>query len=284
MGGADISMAISLSRWQPRDDLYRYPQLFAGSCLLSGIGLFLSHAWNLPEKGLVSVFLAAAALTTWFRYLLAENRDAIWLARQRPRDVNLRTAGSVLAMFMGVVAAFAVAAALLGEDQTRGGFGFIFASAAVGDGTILDRQFADFDGVLRHNLQVLVAFFCLAFVYHAYGALLTIAWNACAWSLVLVVLVARGAAVTDVSPALFVTVATAAVLPHLVLEAAGYVSATLASVFISRAVFKYGVSDPRTRQVLVAGGKLLATATVMLIVAAWVESTLPRWALAQLAN
>lgn len=271
----DISMAISLSRWSLYSDWRRYPQLLMGSAILTGVGLFLSHVWNLPEKGLVSVFLAAAALATWFRQLLDENRDAIWHLQVPSRTANTRTGLSVLAMFMGIFTAFGIGAAFIGEDQVQEGFRFIFASAGVEHGTILTRQFANFGGVLGHNALVMLAFFCLAFVYHSYGALLTLAWNGCAWALVLVVLVMRGAAASDVSPPLFIAVAIAAVLPHLILEAAAYVSATLASVFLSRAMFKYGIIDPRTKQVAWACVKLLLAAVVALVLAAAVESTLP---------
>lgn len=268
-------MAVSLSRWRLHNDWRRYPQLMAVSVVMTGIALFLSHAWNLPEKGLVSVFLAAAGLTTRVRYLLDENRDAIWIKQELPRSVNLRTTFSLLAMFLGIFVAFGVGALWLGEAQVRSGFGFIFASAGVGHGTILTREFADFSGILRHNALVMVAFFCLAFVYHAYGGLLTLAWNGCAWAMVLVVLVMRGAAVSDASFLWFLSVSVAAVLPHLVLEASAYVSAALAAVFLSRALFKYGLAGPRMRQVAVACVKLMTAAVVGLVVAAWVESTLP---------
>ena len=268
-------MAISLSRWQLHDGWKRYPQLIFGSVVMTAIGLFLSHVWNLPEKGLVSVFLSAAALHTRFRFLLDENRDAIWLFSTPPRVANTRTGLSVLAMFLGIFIAFGVGAAFLGEAQVQRDFGFIFASAGVEHGTILTRQFADFAGVLRHNTLVMLAFFCLAFVYHAYGGLLTLAWNGCAWALVLVVLVMRGAAGFDGSPVLFAAVSIAAVLPHLVLEAGAYVCATLASVFMSRALFKYGFGDPKTKRVAIACLKLSLAAAVMLVAAAWVESTLP---------
>lgn len=278
----DISMAISLSRWQPRNDWRRYPQLFFGSALMTAVGLFLSHVWKLPAQGLVSVFLAAAALTSWFRFLIDENRDCIWLFGVRPRDANIRTALSVLAMFMGVFAAFAIGAALLGEAGTRHAFSFIFASAGVGDGTILERSFADVFGLIAHNTLVMLAFFCLAFVYHAYGALLTIAWNSAAWACVLVVLVGRAAQISSLSGPVFVLLAGLALLPHLVLEASAYVAATLASVFMSRALYKYGLGDPRTRQVSGAVLRLMGFAVLALIAAAVVESTVPSWALAHM--
>ena len=42
--------------------------------------------------------------------------------------------------------------------------------------------------------QVRATFFVLAFVYQAYGALLSLCWNACVWAIVLTLLVGRGAA------------------------------------------------------------------------------------------
>jgi len=275
-------MAISLSRWQPFDDWRRYPQLFVGSALLTSVGFFLCHVWNLPEKGLVSVFLAAAALASWFRYLLDENRDAIWMFRVAPNRANVRTALSVLAMFMGIFAAFCVGAAWLGEQETTSGFSFIFASARLDQGSILERNFGDFNTLVAHNATVMVAFFSLAFVYHTSGALLSIAWNSAAWALVLVVLVSRGAEASSMAGPAFVSLAALALLPHLVLEATAYVATTLASVFISRALLKYGGRDPRTRQVAIAVGQILGLAVVALVAAAWVESTLPSWALERL--
>ena len=39
----DISMAITLSRWEPRDDGWRYPQLFVGSAAMTAIGMYLGR-------------------------------------------------------------------------------------------------------------------------------------------------------------------------------------------------------------------------------------------------
>ena len=271
----DISMAITLSRWQPRDDGWRYPQLFVGSATMTAIGLYLAQTWDLPQWGLMSLFLGAAALVSWFRFLLDENSDAIWGHKRPPVQVHRRTALSVLAMFMGVAAALSCAAALLGGAETRQAFDFVFSSAGVAAGTGPAGRFGDLAGLLRHNCLVLVAFFSLAFVYHAYGALLAIFWNACAWAMVLTVFVSQAATVSELWGPLYVVCATGALLPHLILEAAAYVLATLASIFLSRALFGSGGTQQGVRPALLAAGRLLALALLVLAAAAAVETILP---------
>jgi uncharacterized membrane protein SpoIIM required for sporulation len=88
--------------------------------------------------------------------------------------------------------------------------------------------------------------------------------------------VGRATTATAVSKAAFFGLAGLAVLPHLVLEASAYVTASLASIFLSRGMFLYAYDDPRLRRVAGAAGRMLGLAVGLLVTAALVESTLPK--------
>jgi hypothetical protein len=259
-------------------------RLFLDGLLYAAFALALTRAVHLPHSGPFAVFLAAAGLTRRFDAILEENRRAIYERAQSSRRANATSSAAVLSLFLGMFAAFAAAALLSSELQLSSEFSFVFDAAQLGDDTILSRRFGGALGLFVHNVLVLSVFCALAFVYRAYGALLVLSWNACIWGLVLTFLTRRGLASSEVHPALFVSASAFAVLPHLVLEASGYVLASLAAIYLSQAVTKYSPSEAIFRDVLRAVLALTALAFVCLFLGAVVESTLPRFVLSLLAG
>lgn len=184
---------------------------------------------------------------------------------------NRRTALGLVALFAGMLVVFV---ALAAWQQRAGGPGPDLVGGARG---ILDRRFdAGVATLLSHNLVTLAVLMLVGFVYRTYGALLALGWNAAHWATVLTILVLRGLPDSDAHPVVFVTVSAAAVLPHLLAEAAAYVVGTLGAIFASRAITRYAASDPRLGRVLRAVLTLVAVAAALLILAAVVEQNVPR--------
>jgi hypothetical protein len=245
--------------------------LFAEGAIYTGIGLAFMHASASEQAGVFAIFLAAAALLGPFNTLLTENREAIWDRGEDPRRANRRSVVGVLAMFLGMLIAFAVAALLQGEARSAATFRIALEAANIDRDTILTRRFGSMGGLVLHNVWVLVTIVALAFVYRSYGALLALTWNAALWAVVFCALVQRAIHSTQVPMLAFAAISAAAVFPHLVLEALAYVTAALAAIFMSKGMAKYGVSDPKFRAVVLASGRLVLAAIAILVVAAAAE-------------
>jgi len=259
----------------PSGRLRRGVRLFA-EAVVHTLAAQLIAAWTgIPQSGFFSLFLSTAALSRRFDQLLDENRQAIYERKEPSPRVNARTAASLLALFLGMLTAYAGAALLIGEAHLRDDFGFVLEVAGLGSDTLSTRRFGSVPGLLLHNGLVLLTFFVLALVYRGYGALLALSWNACVWGMVLTLLAHRGAQASRLSGLLYVPLSAAAVLPHLLLEVVGYVLGSLAGIFLSKALARYRLDDPLVAEVSRVAMVLLGLALGLLGAAALLEA---RWA------
>ncbi len=244
-------------------------RIFLEALLFTGLSVVIARFVAGDSAGIVSMFLGAAALSERLREILAENRDGIYVEKLRSFTVNRRSAIQFLALFAGMTVAYAALAALLGGEERARLFRFALEAANLDQATILTRRFGSFLGVFTHNLGVVLGFAVLSFVFWSYGALLSLIWNASVWAAVITVLVQNG--LQQGSDASTVILAGIAAVPHLFLEASAYVLASLAAIFASRALNKYGWRERVLWEVLRAAGVLAATAVAVLALAAVVE-------------
>ena len=246
------------------------------------VGSYLPAAMGFSQSGMISVFLIAASLTDRFSTLLEENRENIYARSMGAWRANRITALSLLSLFLGILAGYAIVAGWLEEAAITRLFGFTMETAQVGEKSLLQGRFSSLAEILLHNTLVLTAIAVLSFVYRSYGAMLGLCWNACVWAFVLTVLSERAGTASDLSPPLFFALALAALLPHLTCEGFGYVLGALAAIFTSKAVVSYSLGDARVREVARVAALLLACAFGMLLLAAILESTLAPALLARL--
>jgi hypothetical protein len=246
------------------------------------VASYLPAAMGFAQSGMISVFLIAASLTDRFSIVLEENRENIYTRSTGAWRANRITALSLLSMFLGILAGYAIVAGWLEEARVAGLFGFAMETAQVGPDSLLEARFASPVEILLHNSLVLMAIACLSFVYRSYGAMLGLCWNACVWAIVLVVLAERAGTVSELSSPVFVAMALAALLPHLTCEGFAYVLGSLAAIFTSKALVSYSLRDPRVREVGRVAALLLACAFGMLLLAAILESSLAPALLARL--
>jgi len=264
-----------------------HPALRGASLLLEGlffggVALVFAGGAGVPQSGFFAIFLAAAGLTGRFNKLLDQNRTEIYGTRRPTWRINGMTAFCVLMMFLGVATAHAIAALWWGEARLHGAFGFALDADRLGDETLFTRRFSALGPTLFHNYLVLATFVALAFVYRAYGALLSLCWNASVWAIVLTLLVGRAAHASALPPAVFVPVAMLAVMPHLLIEASSDVVGSLAGIFLSKAVMAYAPTDPAFRRVVRAVISLLGLAAAGIALGAVVEAALPAAVLSRL--
>lgn len=211
---------------------------FAEALLASSISIYVTFRLVEPKHaGILSIFFTAAGLAERFSAILRDHHRQTFELQFGGGFTSGYTARCILCLFCGIAVAYGGCAWLLDERAMARGFAFVWAAAGVGQDTIMTRQFGEVLGLLQHNGIVLLTFASLAFLYWSYGALLALGWNACIWAMVLAVLTRRGMeAGGGASPLWTVAVGYGAVLPHLLLEAAAYVLATMAAIFLAQAL------------------------------------------------
>lgn len=243
---------------------------FLSSAALTAATGILLLVFGLAAAGIFAVFTTAITLASPLTDLLNDNREAIYERAENPWWVNGRTALGLLAIFVGMGIGFTGVALWLGEIAIDQGFGIFVAPVRV-DQTLFTQRFGPWHFFFVQNLRVYGAIVVLAFAFRSLGALLVLGWNAARWTSVLTVLTARAMDESNLSSGVFIAGAAAALLPHILLEAAAYSGAGLGAIFLSRALMRYGPFHQRFVQVARATAALLLISLVVLAVASVVE-------------
>jgi len=244
--------------------------VFVETVVVSVLGIVSGFVLFPSEASLIAIFLIAFGQARTVEVLLDRNRDEIWNGFKTPAQANFRLAASLLTMFMGILASYAVAALVVSGDAVLHLFG-----RQVGDyggHSITEVVFDDFTGILGHNLVVLVICFVFALVYRHGGMLLVLAWNASVWGVVFPYVARTAPDLSPGGPAVYFAKSFICIFPHLSLEAAAYTLAAMAAVFLSKAVQKYDVGSERFTRVGASVLRISALSLVLLVVACAVEA------------
>ena len=252
----------------------RLPRLIAESLIFTAIALYLTLVIGFEEPGLVSIFLLSASLSERMEFLLAENRRNVWESSLSSWQANKLTALSLLAIFVGIITAYFVYAFGIGIDGILKTFQFVVKAAGIGEESLLTRQFSSFGGILLNNILVLACISILAFIYRAYGAMLALSWNACVWAAALTILALRTAQIPGSNDLSQLLLAGSSLLPHLILEGFAYIMGALAAIYLSQAISKYPLRDPRFLSVGRACLFLILLAIITVVLGSAVESSL----------
>src|SRR5262245_48162965 len=104
----------------------RYPVLFAEAVLLTWIAFLLPTLFGVHgvELGIFSLFLAAISLHMRFSFLLDEHRDEIVVRHHAPWHAHRLTALSLVAVFLGMCAAYLSFVTVLDTEAVRQVFSF----------------------------------------------------------------------------------------------------------------------------------------------------------------
>lgn len=250
----------------------RHVRLALEAFVLSGVALAITWPLRGAEGGAVAVFLTSAGLFSRFDALLLENRRAhAGGTTSDAHAANRQTARSVLAVFLGIFAAFVVAALVFGSERVERRFGFLLEITAPKEHSIITQSFGPPLSLLGHNMLVLASAVVLGLVYRGFGVRIVLVWNAASWGLVLPLLVVRALHTGAHHPAALIAASFVAVLPHLVFEALSYVTAGLAAVFASHVLTQDDDSDLPGPD-LKACARMLAMSVILLVTAAALES------------
>lgn len=206
-----LTTTLATLTYRSSSGRFAWPRPFLEAIGFTVLGLAFGHAVGAGSAGVVSLFLASAALSSRFKQIL----------RARRRSSALRLLAGVVPLGLGMFVAYSAVAVALGPEGVRERFEFAIQATGVGADRLDAQRFRASWGLLGHNLLVLLSAFLLAFVYRGFGALLTLGWNAASWAVALALLVQPGA---DWPRAVL------AIFPHLGLEGLGYMAAALAGI------------------------------------------------------
>ena len=251
--------------------LYRRGVPGVGWLLAEGLWLALFGAafavWLFPsEASLVAVFLVAIASVDSLERLLVENRRRIYEDGERPLRANLHICALLLALFAGTTVGFSLLGLFLPLDLVE----LLFAKQLEGYGANFPGlQFGGAAPLLKANLFVLF-FFVIALFFRQGGVMLAVAWNAGVWGATCGWLARTWDGGPPLVEAWFRVAGTC--LPHLALEAAAFVLAGLAGVFLSKGLLRHALDSEPVRSIATSAAALLAVAVGLVVLGAFWEA------------
>lgn len=194
---------------------------------------------------------------------------------------DLRLTQAVLVLFLGMMLAYSATALLLPPETMKEVFYYQLEPW-------LHIESPDYQNLhawtlIHHNLMVALASFILSLIYRIGGTLLVLAWNASVWGTVF----AYFAQLQGNSMEAFVgdyLAMIACVFPHIVLEALGYIAATLAGLVAVRICISYGETDFKKKEAVkqLIGFAVVCVGTIFL--AGTLEVTLAPFLFGLLSN
>ena len=248
-------------------------QIWLEAMLITILSLFVVQALGVPESGLIGLSLASAAMVPRFNTILAINRERIWAAEGTGRRVNSQSALSCLSIFSGMFVGFLLIAIITDYQSLQENFGFVLRETGFKPGDVLSpERFELGTAVVAHNIIILLAFGILALLYRSLGTMIAVGWNSSVWAITLTLFIKSGSG-SDTSQFLTGLIIILAIMPHLIVEALGYISGALCGIFLSRGITIYDFFDPRLKRVMIAVLVLAVVAIVLIIVAGLIENS-----------
>lgn len=127
---------------------------------------------------------------------------------------------------------------------------------------------AQFTGILLNNIIVLIACFLLSLVYGA-GSILFLTWNASAWGAIFGYIARESSSSSN--PWISFGSVIIPVLPHMITEAASYLSAAIVGGVVSKAVVRERPFSAKFNHILTDGVILLVFAFLLVLAAGYLE-------------
>ena len=266
--GQDTLFSQFFLKVLPTDIWQRFWQLFGEgtTMVLVTLGVMVGLG-GIPQGGLISIFLVSTALTSRIESIL-QHQDG----RQRGREL--------LGLFLGLFIGYAAVSILFNSTMIFRMFEVLLNSNGVTNTeTLFDRKFHSLLPIMANNLMVLISGCILSFCFRQYGVLLTLVWNACLWGVSLVTLVTQTLDRIQSDLALKVLASTASLMPHLAIEALGYIYAASAAHGISKAVMWGAGARAQQRRAITKYMVQIILEAVLIILGACLESYWVPWSM-----
>ena len=249
--------------------------LFLEAVLVALIGTAMGWLVFPAASGLIAVFLVSIGLQETFALLLDINRRDIYESQRGPYSSNAWLVAALVAMFGGCVVAFATAGSLLSTGGVRLVFETQYQLTPLRAFDLSGVSFGGFSQLMERNLSVFGLCLVISTVFRTGGGMLILAWNASVWAVSFAVLARTTMLLGAASLWRTVLAVVGGITPHLVLEGAAYVIASLVGIFLSKAIEKYPLDHPRFYRVVRASLLLILVGLGLLAAGAFAESVWP---------
>jgi len=248
-------------------------QVAIAAVAFSCVAIAASRHFFVSAVGVISIFLCVLGLMPTLSNLVDFRKERRRLKqRGLPSALGGQTASnlalSILALFGGVMLAYGGWTLVLPADQLVTTFHTQLAPWL--DMAEPGFQASSVTAVLVNNMFVAAGVVLLSLLYRNGGALLVLCWNGSVWGTAFAYFARLqfgegGAALKG-----WIAV-SAAVFPHVLLEAAGYVLMALVGLFVLRLVVRFSDPDLDRRALLGTTLRLASASLVCLAAAAVVE-------------
>lgn len=225
-----------------------------------------------PEyTGLMSVAFTSILLIPSLSFVLQleenveirEKKFALSVLFQDHKDIFKMYLG----LFLGIFFAYAVTALVWPGSAIQANFSPQIATAGISGAAVGS---FDLSGIILNNLVVLVVCFVLSIIYGS-GAVLFLTWNASVWGIVIGFFARHAATVSDKSLFVAFVLAIVPILPHLITEAASYISAAIVGGVVSKAVIREELFSKKFHHIITDAIILMVMAVLFILLAAVIE-------------
>jgi uncharacterized membrane protein SpoIIM required for sporulation len=247
-------------------------QLIVEGIIVALTGSFFA-GWLFPsEAGLIAVFLAAVASTDSIERLLGWHRRMVFDNSVPAARANGRLTARLMSLFLGTIIGFSVVAMVLPTEALQGLFAPQLRELSNND--FMNINFGHPGDIFFHNLYVMLFFFVIALPFRQGGVMLAVAWNASVWAATFVTLARNWSENYSIDFLPAFTRVVAATVPHMLIEAAAYIVAGIAGVFVSKAILRYALESERFGSVLKGAGMLLLIGLSLIAIGSLLEGLL----------
>lgn len=260
--------------------------LFLNAFFFSFVGIYFASLIFGSNVGLVSVFIVSIALMPVINKALSitmveagrerESRENVYLTQLSIKEQKLSLRRllddykdifqTYAAIFLGVFFAFALLSIFLPTET---------ANVFLGDQLKVLRgnafNFGFFETIVWNNLLILLISFAFSAIFKL-GTTFIIIWNASAWGAVFAAYAKQIAAATASEPLMQLFLLLAIVLPHTIIEAMAYFSASISGGITHKAIAEEKLASERFNTILIHAAFLLALAVFFVLLGGTIET------------
>lgn len=249
------------------EKFHRRSLLFFTSSYLLTLACFIFSFLMFPlQSGFISVFFVSFSLIPTLENILERNKNDIWQKRTTPFKANLDMAVSLTLIFLGILLAYSFIMFAIPSDYIEKLF-FSQVHDTMTHTHLLER---DFVGILSKRLTVGLIFFLVSFIFRI-GSMFVLVWIASVWGVVYGVFLKNGCSLDLPTYKHYLIVVSVAGFLVMLVRTFGFITASMAGVFLSKGFSKYTLASPEFKQVSKAVLTILAVSLVLMFLSVVVE-------------
>ncbi|MBU0507147.1 MAG: hypothetical protein ABII18_00760 [bacterium] len=254
---------------QPKDEyspIKRYNSFFTGTFLFVLLATVVSMLLFPLRSGLLSVFFASFSIIPAMETILEKNKNDIWQKRTTPFLANLDMAVSLTVIFCAAMFAYIVVVLIVPDHLIIKTF-FSQVHDTMTHTHIVDTEF---QAILIKRLLAAGVFFLVALFFRI-GGVFVLVWLASVWGIIYGMYIKHGFSLEVPAIKHYMVVLGLTGFCVLLVRTLSFITASMAGVFLSKALSKYKITSKEFRQVFLAVLAILGVTALVLLLAVFFE-------------